>query len=87
MLKEAGAASLFCDESASLIRTLNLPATLLVRDVSTIVQNLRLKKSPLEIEQMQYISSLSADALTETIAYTRPGMNERVIHVSPPNTF
>ena len=84
MLKEAGAASLFCDESANLIRTLNLPATLLVRDVNTIVQNLRLKKSPLEIEQMQYISSLSADALTETIAYTRPGMNERVIHVRLP---
>ncbi|MCL1600489.1 MAG: aminopeptidase P N-terminal domain-containing protein [Actinomycetia bacterium] len=56
------------------------PGTII--DPGTILREMRLYKSPKEIEALRTACSISAAALTEAMRLTRPGMNERQVQAA-----
>lgn len=57
-----------------------IPETII--DPGTILGEMRLYKSPEEIDALQTACSISAAAITEAMRLTRPGMNERQVQAA-----
>jgi len=61
------------------------PGTII--DPGTILREMRLHKSPEEIDALRAACSISAAALTEAMRLTRPGMNERQVQAAVEYVF
>lgn len=64
---------------------LTTPETII--DPGSILREMRLYKSPEEIEALRTACSISAAALTEAMRFTRPGMNERQVQAAVEYVF
>lgn len=58
-----------------------------VRDLSPVLDAMRLRKSPREIEVMRRAGELSARAVREAMAVTRPGLREYDLHAAMLRVF
>lgn len=67
-------------EGIALSRSRTNKGNLGVLDSRPVIGELRLKKSPFEVEQMRKAAQISSEAHVEVMKACRPGVNERALH-------